>query len=267
LADPQPRDDLYADGMATATALRSIRAEPRAPDPPERVWRDWLLVAVLLPTTVLEGIFRPDVVWRPVALVVGVGLVVTLLWRRTHPLAMVAVAFGTWIVLGLAAVAAADAPVGLYASACVLLLPYSLFRWGSGREWIGGLPVMLAAAAVGTAEDYTGVVDSVVGLLVLLAPALLGVALRYRTAAHRHELDQMRLRERERLARELHDTVAHHMSAIAIRAQAGQVVAPIDPTAALDALRVVEREAVQTLTELRTIVGVLRRAEAPELAP
>jgi signal transduction histidine kinase len=231
------------------------------------VWRDWLLVAVLLPTTVLEGVLRPDVAWRPVALVAGLVTVCTLLWRRTHPLAMVEVAFGTWIVLGVASLVAADTAVGLYSNACVLLLPYALFRWGSGREWTIGLPVMLAAAGIGIAEDYTGVVDSVVGLFVLLAPALLGVTVRYRNSAHLRELDQMRLRERERLARELHDTVAHHVSAIAIRAQAGQVVAAADPAAALDALQVVEHEAVRTLAEMRTIVGVLRRTEQAELAP
>ena len=45
------------------------------------------------------------------------------------------------------------------------------------------------------------------------------------------------LLEREQLARELHDTVAHHVSAIAIRAQAGRTVAATDPAAAVDALR------------------------------
>lgn len=253
--------------VSIASAVRSIRAEPRAPDPPPRVWRDWLLVAVLLPTTVLEGILRPDLVWRPVALVVGVGLVFTLLWRRTHPLAMVVLGFGTWIVVGLLSLVAADGSVGLYASACVLLLAYALFRWGSGREWITGLAVMLVSAGVGIAADYTGVVESVGGMFVLLTPPLLALAVRYRNTAHVRERDQIKLRERELLARELHDTVAHHVSAITIRAQAGQVVAASDPAAALDALRVIEAEAVRTLAELRTIVGVLRHAEDAELEP
>ena len=101
----------------------------------------------------------------------------------------------------------------------------------------------------------------------LLFPAALGAAVRYQTTARLRELDQVKLREREQLARELHDTVAHHVSAIAIRAQAGRVVAPSDPGAAVDALNVIEEEASRTLAELRGMVGVLRESEEPDLAP
>ena len=59
----------------------------------------------------------------------------------------------------------------------------------------------------------------------LVACLALGVALRYRAGARLRELDQVRLLERERLARDLHDTVAHHVSAMAIRAQAGLATA------------------------------------------
>jgi signal transduction histidine kinase len=111
------------------------------------------------------------------------------------------------------------------------------------------------------------VVEAFFGSLVLLTPALLGASVRYWTTARGRELDQIKLREREQLARELHDTVAHHVSAITIRAQAGQVVAASDPSAAVDALRVIEQEAVRTLGEMRTIVGVLRRGEAADLVP
>ena len=120
-----------------SSVVRSLRDEPRAAAPPARVWRDWALVAVLLLTAVLEGILRTDVPWRPVALVLAVALVFPLLWRRTHPLAVVAVVFGAVIVLNL--VTLIDGPatsVGLYTMIYVLLLPYALLRWGSGREVI-----------------------------------------------------------------------------------------------------------------------------------
>ena len=58
---------------------------------------------------------------------------------------------------------------------------------------------------------------------------------------------------------ELHDTVAHHVSVIVIRAQAGRA----QPAAAVDALEVIEEEASRTLAELRALVGTLR----PDLAP
>jgi signal transduction histidine kinase len=91
--------------------------------------------------------------------------------------------------------------------------------------------------------------------------------LRYRARARQRELDQVKLLERERLARDLHDTVAHHVSAMIIRAQAGLATAPLNPSAATDALRVIEAEASKALAEMRGIVRVLRTDEPAELAP
>jgi hypothetical protein len=68
-------------------ALQALWAEPRPPHPPARVWRDWVLVAVVVLWSAAETVLRADVAWRPLAL--------TLLWRRTHPLAAITVAFGT----------------------------------------------------------------------------------------------------------------------------------------------------------------------------
>ena len=162
------------------TAARSLWAEPRAPAPPARVWRDWVLVAVLVPTALLEGLLREDLAWPAVAIVVALVAISTLLWRRTRPLLAVAVAFGS---IGAAAVAEllwADEPVGLYTSICVLLLPYALFRWGAGREAAIGLAIILACCVVGIAADDTGVVDAVAGTVFLLFPAALGASVRYR---------------------------------------------------------------------------------------
>jgi signal transduction histidine kinase len=248
-------------------AVRSLWAEPRAPHPPRRVWWDWVLVAVLASTALLEGVLRDHVAWRPVALVLGVGLVFTLLWRRTHPLAVVAVVFGSLIVLDIATLIGTDEPVGLYTMVFVVLLPYSLVRWGSGREVGIGLAIILVALVLGTAVDFTGVLDAVFGSMFLLFPATLGAAVRYRASSRLRELDQVKLREREQLARELHDTVAHHVSAIAIRAQAGRVVAASRPEAAMDALAVIEEEASRTLAEMRVLVGGLRDDSAPALSP
>ena len=250
-----------------SNAVRSIWAEPRAPHPPARVWRDWVLVAVLVATAILEASFRQDVIWRPVALVLAVALVFPLLWRRTHPLAAVAVTFGVLIAVTVAALFGADGPVGLDTSVYVLLFPYALFRWGSGREAVIGLGIILVAYVLGIASDYTGLVDAALASVVALFPAVLGAAVRYQTTSRLRALDQVKLREREQLARELHDTVAHHVSAIAIRAQAGRVVAGSHPGAAVDALKVIEEEASRTLAEMRGIVGVLREDEEPELAP
>ncbi|TCC47516.1 sensor histidine kinase [Kribbella capetownensis] len=248
-------------------AVRSLLAEPRAPYPPKRVWRDWVLVAGLLTSVVIEGVVRDDLVWRPLAIVVGVGVVWALLWRRTQPLAVVAAVFGALIVIDVVALISGRAPFGLNSMICVILLPYALVRWGSGREIGIGLVIIVVAMVLGNVSDFTGYVEAVVGSMLLLFPATLGAAVRYRSTARLRELDQVRLREREQLARELHDTVAHHVSAIVIRAQAGRAVAASRPEAAVDALAVIEAEGTRTLAEMRRMVGVLRDEGTAALAP
>ncbi len=218
-------------------------------------------------TAVLEGTLRDDLVWRPVALLLGAGLAFTLLWRRSHPLAVVVIAFGAVIVLSVAQLIGTGGTVGLDTMVYVVLLPYSLLRWGSGRDAGIGLLIVMVALVLGLTADYTGVVDSVAGSVFLLFPAVLGASVRYWSAAQVRERDQVKLREREQLARELHDTVAHHVSAIVVRAQAGRVLASSEPAAAVDALEVIEEEASRTLAELRTMVGALRHGEDAVLAP
>ena len=255
-------------GVVINSVVRSLRNEPRAAAPPVRVWRDWALVAVLVPTAVLEGILRTDVAWRPVALGLAVALVFPLLWRRTHPLAVVAVLFGAVIVLNLATLIDGPATsVGLYTMIYVLLVPYALLRWGSGREVMIGLSIIVVAGLLGIASDFNGFGEAAAGFVFLMFPAVLGALVRFWTTSRTREIDQVRLREREQLARELHDTVAHHVSAMVIRAQAGRVVAPSDPAAALDALRVIEDEGSRTLAEMRIMVGALRDREDADLAP
>ncbi len=250
-------------------AMRSLLAEPRAyPPPPSRVWRDWALVAVLGVSAALEGTFRPDVIWRPLALMLTIVLLVTLLWRRSHPLAMVVFVFGAVMGLDVAALIVGSPPAGLYTMANLLILPYSLFRWGSGREMAIGTIFVVGVGALGIYADYNGVLEAVFGGIVLLFPAVLGSSIRYRAVSRFREIDQIKLRERELLARELHDTVAHHVSAIAIRAQAGRAVAATNPSGAFDALGIIETEASRTLAEMRRMVGVLRQDdEKVELAP
>ncbi len=91
--------------------------------------------------------------------------------------------------------------------------------------------------------------------------------MRYRANSRLREEDQVKLLEREQIARELHDTVAHHVSAIAVQAQAGRALAATQPEAAEGILEVIEEEASRALAEMRIMVGALRRGEGPDLAP
>jgi len=255
-------------------AACSLWAEPRVPDPPVRGWRDWAFVAALVPVAIVEGLLRDDLVWRVLSVGVAFALLPTLLWRRTHPLAVVVVAFGLLTVVDGVALAVGADWSGLDTNIFVVLLIYSLFRWGSGREMLIGLAVMAVPlllsgfdAQIHSQADGIPASNVVFGGLFELAVAAVGASVRYRDKARTRGMDQVKLVEREQLARELHDTVAHHVSAIAIRAQAGRVVASSDPSAAVDALVVIEEEASRTLSEMRALVGALRHGEEPDLAP
>jgi signal transduction histidine kinase len=260
--------------------LRSVWAEPRASDPPRRVWRDWALVGVLIPTAVLEWALRPDLQWRTVWMIACVALVPSLLWRRTAPFTTVAVVFGVVTVLDVARLATGNDPLEYYTMVWVLLLCYSLARWGSGREILLGLPFMLVPALISAVFDYTGLAELIGGFALFVAILAIGAAVRYRGRARARELEQVKLSERAELARDLHDTVAHHVSAIAIRAQAGLAASSVDhrtvhgagdPAAGLavatDALRVIEAEASRALAEMRSMVRSLRSDEAADYAP
>jgi signal transduction histidine kinase len=244
--------------------LRSVWDEPRPPDPPARGWRDWALVAVLVPATLLEGLLRDGIAWRPLAVAITVGLIPTLLWRRSRPLLMVAIAFG---LTALASIATGVDLPGMDTLVYVLLLPYALFRWGSGREIVLGTLIMFARIGIWAVFFDARPGDAVGGLAILSATCAIGAAVRYRSRARNRELDQAKLLERERLARDLHDTVAHHVSAMAVRAQAGLATAGTDPGAATDALRVIEAEASRALAEMRAMVRVLRAREPAGTTP
>jgi len=256
-------------------AIRSALAEPRVTNPPARVWRDWALVAVLVPIAVLEGIYREDIGWRGASLVLGIAMIFTLLWRRTHPLGVVVIALGSMTALTVAAAQyGVTADVGLYTSVFMLLLPYSLLRWASGRDSAIGLVFIAAATVVNsvaaaiTGSTSNAILETLIGSAIFFAfPAALGASVRYQTNSRLREIDHVKLSEREQLARELHDTVAHHVSAIVIQAQAGRIASESQPVAAVEALEVIEEEASRTLAEMRTMIGALRDDEDADLAP
>ena len=247
---------------------RSLWAEPRAADPPARVWRDWALVAALATSFILETVFRPDLPWRTAGALEVVVLAYALWHRRSRPFAMLALAFGLVIVIDLISFAVGRTEsASPYSAGFLLVLVYSLFRWGSGREVTMGSVLAVTAALVALLRDHSNIGNSVAGFVILTIPAAIGATVRFWSMSRARELDQVRLLEREQLARELHDTVAHHVSAMVIRAQAGRVVAATSPDAAIEALQIIESEGSRTLAEMRSMVGALREGERAPLIP
>ena len=105
------------------------------------MWLDWALAAVLASASALELLLRDDRAWAPLVLAASVVVALTLLWRRAHPLAATAVAFGTMLAWDVARIVVIDA-TNLLTIAGLLVLPYALFRWGSGREAAVGLGIL-----------------------------------------------------------------------------------------------------------------------------
>lgn len=264
-AESRPALQLYAWPMVT-NSLRALWNEPRPAQPPVRVWRDWALLGVAVAASLIEAALRPDRTWLLAALVVSTVVAVGTLWRRTHPLAAVAVAFGTLIVWDVARIVASDA-TGLSSIAVAVVLPYALLRWGSGREAIIGLGIIMVYLGVTPLADPATVQEVIAAYAFFLFSAALGASIRFHASSRLRDIEQAKLRQRHELARDLHDTIGHHMSGIVIQAQAGQALAASGPDRSLAVLRTIEQAATRALAEMRTIVGVLRVEAEPDLTP
>ena len=254
-------------GSVVQRSLRALWAEPAETLPDNRPWWDWALASILVPVAVLEGIYGPELEW-PVFSVGGAVLcVIVILWRRTHPLAVLVVAFGSQTVVGLVTTAAGFQDQVPNTTAVLLLYPYSLGRWARGRDVIIGVAFLMVTHLVREPLLGEDAATIILGVGFLLMPAALGAAVRFRRTAREREQDEVRMREREQLARELHDTVAHHVSAIVIQAQAGRTIVANDPGRAASVFADIEAAAVRSLAEMRTVVSILRDNDDPELAP
>ncbi|MFC3895477.1 sensor histidine kinase [Lentzea rhizosphaerae] len=249
------------------TVWRSISREPRPADAPPVGRLDWLLVGVFVAATLVEGIARPGLAWQPLVTVLALTLTPALLWRRGRPLVAAVVGWGVVGLLSVLQLAARTGDLGLYSTTAVLILLYSLVRWGSGREMVWGTAFVTVVVALGMYVSSAGWADFFGGCVLLLLVVALAAVFRYRADLWHRQQREIRNQERVALARELHDTVAHHVSAIAVQAQAGGVVAGIQPEKAAEVLAAIESEASRTLAEMRSMVRVLRDEETVAYSP
>jgi signal transduction histidine kinase len=79
--------------------------------------------------------------------------------------------------------------------------------------------------------------------------------------AHRKLADEAVLVERNRIAREMHDIVAHGLSIIAVRAGVARMVLDTDPAQVAESVGVIEKTSRESLVEMRNMLGVLRKSE------
>lgn len=171
--------------------------------------------------------------------------------------------------------------------ATALIYPEVLYEtcvYGSPRMWRGLLRVVvvlaIAAAAIGAAAEgsWQGVTVAGPVILICVLPVVTGISVRqYRdqAAAERAQAEQTaRLAEldrrqavtteRNRMARELHDVIANHLSAIAIHSSALLSMPGLDRAQLDQALRVIRENSVQGLAEVRQMITLLREPVSAE---
>jgi signal transduction histidine kinase len=214
----------------------------------------------------------------PVMALMAVAVSVPMVWRRRWPLGMVVAA----IVAAMAASAVDDR--GLFGGQVVVIALVLLFAVGAWctRVWLAAAVVatLFALAVSGSLHDGNGVAPAVATAVALvLLPVVAGYASRVRRqyvgevearlAAAEHDRDERaRLavaEERQRLARELHDVVAHHVSLIGVQAGAARVALERSPERAAAALAAIEASSRAAVGELGQLLEVLAPREG--LAP
>jgi signal transduction histidine kinase len=137
-------------------------------------------------------------------------------------------------------------------------------------------PWVVITAGLVTVIGAVIVEPDVIASAIILAviPVSIGVIVRSRrgnrerlaVAERRHEGERALLQERQRIARELHDVVAHHMSVIAIQAEAGPYKTADPPPELVESFAAIRASALSGLSELRRVLGVLR-SDQPDTVP
>jgi signal transduction histidine kinase len=214
---------------------------------------------------------RPGIVAVPAVLLLGVAVFVPVALRRLAPVA----AFGALIILAVLLAAEGFAPGVVFLAAAYVL--YLVTATSNRRTSGAALGLALIVLVLIMLADHRAGRNSsgAVGLLIPAAFALIicwiaGYSMRQRRLYAQMLQEQATssavAEERLRIARELHDVVAHSMSVIAVQAGYGQYVIDSSPSDARDALGAIQATSRDALEEMRRMLGVLRQQDAAAAA-
>jgi signal transduction histidine kinase len=247
-----------------------------------------IVLAVLFTVLGLVTVFAQEVkngLTEPTAIAVVTTVIVCLplAFRRRAPLVAVVLSCVAIIVH-----IALDFPEGSL-PITVLALAYTVAAWGSLRAAVAGLVAIYATITLLALMEAPGLdVATVLGNLAFFGVAwAIGIAVRARREAiearireaeersnfERQRAARLLAEERLRIARELHDVVAHSMSVIAVQAGVGAHVVEERPAEARAALEAISATSRGALAEMRQLLGALRdddgersRQPAPDLS-
>lgn len=223
---------------------------------------------------------------RAVLAVIGLAMGVSLAWRRRRPLITWAVVIGSLMTATVTVRAGSGHHVGqgpLVPFLVVLVAAYSFAAYGAWRL----LPAGAAVLTVGVAVSVTvqAVTDAAVdvGMWVVVAVSIgIGLLMRHRVVRvvqleqqtedlQRQQAENTRLAvaaERSRIARELHDVIAHSVSVMVVQAGSARHTLNGEDRELAEVLRSIESSGRNALVELRRLLGILRTSDdAASLAP
>jgi signal transduction histidine kinase len=233
--------------------------------------KDLLLAVALLLGMALQAVLLPmSTSERLVTLVVGGAVCGSVAVRRRFPLAVGVGVQTTMVVTGIFV----SLPVGPVTIAWFCAL-YALAVWTSARGFMAGV-VWFALSDVAPQlvirEDLSAIAAFTIGAVVVMVllrrvvgdrDRRLGLAERERELATREAI----IEERARIARELHDVIAHHVSMMVVQAGAERRMLGPGQESTRDVLTTIESVGRGALTEMRRLVGMLRGDDGEGLAP
>ena len=247
--------------------MRLLRARPSLVDGVLAVG-----LGVLAQVMVWSGrVAGPRVAVAALFLLVGFPLIV----RRRLPLVPVVLLMTA---IAVQSVATSDAAEGAPLLLPALASAYAVAAYGSRRVALAGLLVAMAGLGVQIAFDPLArtaeqLWAAAVFVLLVAAAWLVGLAVQGRREASalqaRTEQAEQAQRaaiaaERVRIARELHDMIAHNVSVVVVQSVAAQGVLEDQPARAREPLAHIERSGRQALTELRRLLDVMRDQDEPD---
>ncbi|MBI5161372.1 MAG: sensor histidine kinase [Micrococcales bacterium] len=241
-----------------------------------RLSRRQLLVDVLLPVAVLGVFLLPAIGYSGLEPFVLLGFCVALIFRRLCTLGSLGVAWFTAIAEMLLGVD----PVGP-SNILIVIVLYStgahserLVRWlGFGSAFLGAGLVSLYVVVIPTLGTGLPGVGTVFSAAFILSAALAGFLLSWtvgflvrvgsrgresRAAAARAEQEVAAEQERTRIARDMHDVVAHSLAVVIAQADGARYLRTTDPEAVNEALTAIASTAREALADVRVLLGQLR---------
>jgi signal transduction histidine kinase len=244
--------------------------------PQARQWRIDAAIAVAVTLVQVGGSYAitsahpaKSVIAAPVGYLLLAVSGLVLIWRRRYPVIVLAVT----LVISLA-----DAVLGARITYLALIVAFFTAVLARKRAAaiaslvIGYLGSVLPGLVTGKGPSLVFALTLLAWLLALLSAAELVRARNERAAqlaqARQDELRQRAMQERLAIARDLHDVLAHNISVINVQASTALHLMDRQPERALAALTAIHEVSKQALTELRSVLGVLRTgADGPPLAP